>query len=145
MAPGVPVVLMGDGLRLNQVLINLINNAIKFTEEGRIALTVTSKPVTDEEVLLQVTVEDTGIGMDSSELARAFQPFAQGDASITRRYGGTGLGLVISRELLRLMRGELSVDSAKGRGTRFSVSVPIKLAPSGDAPSSLSDLSRQDR
>ena len=118
-----PKRVLGDALRVNQVLLNLINNAIKFTEKGSIRVEV--KPVLIDEQFIRVgfSVEDTGIGMDAVEMVRAFQPFAQGDASISRKYGGTGLGLSISRDLIGLMGGELETQSEKGRGSRFAFSL----------------------
>jgi signal transduction histidine kinase/ActR/RegA family two-component response regulator len=112
----VPRVVVGDPLRVQQVLTNLLANAIKFTQEGRVELQVEAGPAKGE---LIFGVTDTGIGMTPDELAALFQPFTQADASTTRRFGGTGLGLAISRELAGLMGGELRVESTPGRGSKF--------------------------
>lgn len=116
----VPKWLKGDPLRLTQVLLNLVGNAIKFSSHGDVRVAVeraTSKEPGD--VLLGFSVQDEGIGMSPDDIARVFEPFAQGDGSMTRRYGGTGLGLTISRRLIALMDGELTVTSKPGKGSRF--------------------------
>lgn len=114
------VSLYGDAMRLTQVLINLLGNAIKFTERGHITLSVLTEPgSTDTHLHLHFKITDTGIGIGSEQQQRMFQPFSQQDASITRRYGGSGLGLAISYKLVELMGGRLEMDSAVGRGSRF--------------------------
>ncbi|MDP1827401.1 MAG: ATP-binding protein [Archangium sp.] len=133
---GVPDVVVGDPLRLQQVLTNLLSNAIKFTSEGRVELHVEGGPAKDE---LSFCVTDTGIGITPGELASLFQPFTQADASTTRRFGGTGLGLVISRELARLMGGELRVESTPRRGSKFSLRVKVG-EPSAEQANELSDV-----
>ncbi len=121
---------VGDPLRLGQVLINLLNNAVKFTERGDVVLRARAG-----DAGLAVEVRDTGIGMLPEQAARLFQPFVQGDATISRRYGGTGLGLSISRRLIALMGGEIGVDSAPGRGTSFRFTLPLgRAAPADDEP-----------
>jgi signal transduction histidine kinase len=117
--PDVPDMLIGDPTRLNQVLLNLVNNALKFTERGAIELKV--HLLSDESVFqtLQFTVRDTGIGIPAEKQKLIFQPFAQADTSTTRKFGGTGLGLTISRRIVQLMGGELWVESAVGQGSRF--------------------------
>jgi two-component system, sensor histidine kinase and response regulator len=120
---GEPGVVVGDALRVRQVLTNLLSNAIKFTPAGgQVELEVASGSSAEE---LRFTVSDTGIGMDAAQLAQLFQPFTQGDASTTRRFGGTGLGLSISRQLARLMGGELLVESTPGRGSTFRFNVRL--------------------
>jgi signal transduction histidine kinase/ActR/RegA family two-component response regulator len=122
-APDLPRRLVGDPTRLRQVLINLINNAIKFTDSGRVQLSVTRHA---ESLLFQV--RDTGIGMDAAMLERLFKPFMQADESITRKYGGTGLGLVISKELVEAMGGRIEVESQVEVGTKFRVFLPLHQA-----------------
>ena len=130
LAADVPRALVGDGGRLQQVLVNLVGNAIKFTAEGEVALwieRVAPRAPTPGRVLLRFSVHDTGIGIDPAQQQRLFGAFAQGDSSISRRYGGTGLGLVISRRLVELMGGHLELHSAAGQGSEFSVTLPFRL------------------
>jgi two-component system sensor histidine kinase/response regulator len=127
---GVPARLVGDPLRLGQVLINLTNNAVKFTEQGEIVVAVEVAERSARQVLLRFSVSDTGIGMDHDQLARLFQSFSQADNSITRKYGGTGLGLSISKQLVELMNGSIEVTSTPGVGSRFSFTARLGI---GDA------------
>ena len=122
-SPALPRYVMGDPTRLRQVLINLLVNAVKFTEEGMVSLTVAPNGGD-----IQFAVRDSGIGMDEQALNRLFQPFSQGDDSITRRYGGTGLGLVISKELIEAMGGAIEVESVPDVGTCFRFRLPLKPA-----------------
>ncbi|HEY9065931.1 MAG TPA: response regulator [Burkholderiaceae bacterium] len=122
-----PTTLVGDASRLRQVLLNLGNNAAKFTERGEIVLSVEVQDRTGTSILLRFEVRDTGIGMSEEQLGRVFQPFAQADSSTTRRYGGTGLGLTISRNLVQLMGGELEVHSEVGHGSSFAFRVRFPL------------------
>ena len=117
----VPHFLQGDSHRLGQILINLVGNAIKFTEAGEVCITTEVLRETPGTVLLQFTVQDTGIGMTAEQVGNLFEEFSQGDASITRKYGGTGLGLAISKRLVEMMGGEISVSvlDAPGHGSRF--------------------------
>jgi len=129
-APDVPPQLVGDALRLGQVLINLTNNAVKFTERGEIVVAVELVEPVDRaagKARLRFSVSDTGIGMSGEQLAGLFQAFTQADNSITRKYGGTGLGLTISKQLVELMGGAISVASTPGAGSRFSFTVPLGL------------------
>jgi PAS domain S-box-containing protein len=126
-APEVPEQLIGDPLRLTQVLSNLVSNAIKFTEHGEVAVEVSSIAQSGDLARLRFTVRDSGIGINPETLAQLFQPFFQGDSSITRRYGGTGLGLTITRRLVDLMRGELHVSSEEERGSTFTVEIAFGL------------------
>ena len=118
-APDVPPLLIGDPLRLSQVLINLAGNAVKFTEQGEVMIRVARARETSDEVLLRFTVEDTGIGMTQQEIDKLFRPFTQADSSITRKFGGTGLGLTISKRLVEMMGGRIWVESTPGFGSRF--------------------------
>jgi two-component system sensor histidine kinase/response regulator len=118
-APGIPEHLLGDPLRLGQILTNLVNNAVKFTERGEIRLNIELVERTGEKVQLKCSVRDTGIGMTPEQSAKLFQPFTQADMSTTRKHGGTGLGLTISRRLVELMGGRIWLDSEAGTGTTF--------------------------
>jgi two-component system sensor histidine kinase/response regulator len=111
--------LMGDPLRLGQILINLVNNAIKFTEAGQVAVEVSMEETTANRTRLRFSVSDTGIGMSAEQVSKLFQSFNQADASHTRKFGGTGLGLAISKQLCDLMEGTLTVESEPGKGTTF--------------------------
>jgi signal transduction histidine kinase len=116
-----------DRVKVRQVLLNLMSNAAKFTSGGEVALTALRLPGEHGETLT-LQVSDSGIGMSPSQIKRIFQEFAQGSAATTRRYGGTGLGLAISRNFCQLMRGSIEVESALGRGTTFTVRLPVRLA-----------------
>ena len=119
--PEEPEFFQGDALRIHQVLLNLLSNAIKFTAIGSVTLHVRQGP----EQWLHVQVQDTGIGMTAEQLSRVFTPFAQADASTTRRFGGTGLGTTIARQLVELMHGRLQVSSIPNQGTCFTVCLPL--------------------
>ncbi|ALO41185.1 Multi-sensor hybrid histidine kinase [Pseudoalteromonas phenolica] len=125
-APDIPLNLIGDPLRLGQILINLVGNAIKFTQQGEIKIIVTAAPH-KQGVTLSFTVQDSGIGMTPNQQKRLFQAFSQADGSITRKYGGTGLGLSISKRLVELMQGEISVTSTPNKGSAFSFNILCKL------------------
>jgi len=129
-APGVPQRLVGDPLRLGQVLINLAGNAVKFTEHGEIVVAVEVREMAEGRITLAFSVSDTGIGMMPEHLARLFQSFSQADSSTTRKYGGTGLGLSISRQLVELMGGEIGVRSTPGVGSCFTFTAPLEVADS---------------
>ena len=115
----VPSRLIGDSLRLGQIFINYSNNAVKFTETGKIDIEVHLREQTDRDVLIYCSVRDTGIGLTQEQKGRLFQSFSQADASTTRKFGGTGLGLVIAKQLAELMGGEVGVDSEPGKGSTF--------------------------
>ncbi|MBF0152684.1 MAG: response regulator [Magnetococcales bacterium] len=117
--PQVPKVLMGDPLRLNQVMLNLLNNAIKFTSSGEVILTTRLMEMDDEIVQIHFAVRDTGIGLTEEQRSKLFQSFSQVDASMTRRYGGTGLGLAISKRLVGLMGGKIGLESTPEVGSTF--------------------------
>ncbi|WP_447769275.1 CHASE domain-containing protein [Pseudomonas kilonensis] len=122
--------LIGDSLRLQQVLINLAGNALKFTMEGQIVVSVEQLMRMENAVSLRIAVSDTGIGISPEQLQRIFEGFTQAEASTTRRFGGTGLGLVICKRLVSLMGGELQVESLQGRGSRFWFDISLDVAPS---------------
>ena len=126
-SPQLPAALIGDPTRLRQVLLNLGNNAVKFTDRGEVAVAIDVVERDGASALLRFEVRDTGIGMSVEQQQGLFQPFSQADASTSRRYGGTGLGLAISRHLVRLMGGELTADSTPGHGSRFHFSVRFGL------------------
>jgi PAS domain S-box-containing protein len=119
MRPDVPLVVMGDPVRLRQVLNNLVSNAIKFTDQGSIAVSVETLAQSADAVLLRFLVRDTGIGISAQQQRGLFRSFVQGDGSITRKYGGSGLGLAISKQLTELMGGEIGLASEPGRGSLF--------------------------
>ncbi|CAG9295213.1 response regulator [Celerinatantimonas diazotrophica] len=124
----VPQKLIGDPVRIKQILINLVNNAVKFTDSGYVSVNISAKPTGNcDKVLLEIDVQDTGIGITQEQQQRLFHSFSQADDSITRRFGGSGLGLVISRKYAQLMGGELSCKSTPGEGSCFHVSLPLGL------------------
>jgi CheY-like chemotaxis protein len=135
---------------MRQVMLNLVGNAIKFTDEGQVNATFAYQPKTKRRGTLTLTVSDTGIGMAPGAVERIFKPFVQADSSTTRRFGGTGLGLSITTGLVEMMGGKINVESRVGRGSTFRVEFPVDLAPteSGDGvapatqvPASLPDFS----
>jgi CheY-like chemotaxis protein len=125
--PAVPTALVGDPLRLGQILINLSNNSVKFTDSGEIVVSTELIKKDDTQATLKFSVRDTGIGMTAEQAAKLFQPFAQADSSTTRKYGGTGLGLTISKRLAEMMGGEIWVESEQGRGSTFSFTANLGL------------------
>ena len=131
-APDVPDRLRGDPLRFGQVISNLVGNAIKFTEHGeihvRVEVPIPAADAAPDAVTLRVSVRDTGIGLTPEQATRLFQPFGQVDASVTRRFGGTGLGLTISRQLVELMGGQITVSSQADRGSTFAFTVRLGVA-----------------
>ena len=133
--PDIPEILMGDPLRLSQIFTNLINNATKFTEKGDITLSVKLLQQANNMVKLYICVKDTGIGMTPEQVSRLFNAFTQADGSTTRKYGGTGLGLVISKSLVELMGGQLQVSSVAGEGSQFFFTITLPIAPqAGEEP-----------
>jgi len=131
--PDVPQMVRGDPTRLRQVLMNLIGNAIKFTEQGEVDVSASIIQRDGDRAAVQFRVRDTGIGISEDQLGTIFQEFTQADASMTRRYGGTGLGLAISRRLVALMAGELAVTSEVGRGSEFSFALTFPLEAGAQA------------
>jgi len=146
-----PPALIGDPIRLTQILVNLVGNAIKFTEQGSISLLAHVVADSDTHCQLRFVVQDTGIGLTPEQGASLFQAFEQGDASTTRKYGGTGLGLYISRQFVRLMGGDIGVQSQPGRGSAFWFTVNLPKAradlllptPAEDSTTRLANLHRR--
>ena len=130
-ADDVPELLVGDAVRLRAALENLIDNAVKFTERGGVRLDVRAGRATRGRVRLVFTVTDSGIGLKPAEIKRLFRPFAQANAEIARRYGGTGLGLAVVKHLAKLMGGDLTVTSRYGRGSRFRLSAVLAIGCGG--------------
>ena len=140
--PGTPAAVHGDPLRLRQVLLNLLGNAIKFTESGEVVLTIGHRAASGQPSMLEFAIRDTGIGIMPEKLGAIFEDFMQADLSITRKYGGSGLGLSISRRLVEIMGGKLTVTSQVGRGSEFRFSYPLHTtvsSPSGQQ-AELADL-----
>lgn len=129
-SPEIPDRIIGDELRISQILTNLINNAVKFTSVGQIVVDVVKTMELNDTVELFFMVMDTGIGIAQEDMGKLFKSFSQVDASITRRFGGSGLGLTIVKELVELMDGEVHVESEKGKGSTFSFSIRVKKADS---------------
>jgi len=142
----VPCWLQGDQTRLRQALLNYVGNAIKFTEQGTISLRAIKLEEDDDGILVRFEVQDTGIGIEPSQLSGLFEPFEQADASTTRKHGGTGLGLVITKRLAKLMGGEVGAESELGRGSTFWFSVRLGRSQSVESaalPEELADAERQ--
>jgi signal transduction histidine kinase/DNA-binding response OmpR family regulator/HPt (histidine-containing phosphotransfer) domain-containing protein len=138
--PDLPTHVMGDPGRIRQVLLNLLSNAVKFTPAGEILVTVAAGPLRNDDTAdFHFSVKDTGIGIPSHRVDEVFGKFTQADESTTRKYGGTGLGLAISKQLTELMGGRISVTSVEGKGSTFSVSIPLKIAvaPADTHPSAV--------
>src|SRR6185295_8311960 len=127
--PGSDDTLIGDATRVRQILFNLLGNALKFTERGRVSVRASTAPLGGGRSRVTLAVQDTGIGIDEEQRKRLFQPFAQADSSTTRKFGGTGLGLSIVRRLAQLMDGDISAESAPGVGSTFFVRLIFDAAP----------------
>lgn len=126
LAPDVPVHVMGDPTRIRQILVNLVGNAMKFTDRGKVVVGIAVEKETDSEVYCKFTIQDTGIGIPEDKMEDIFQSFSQADQSTTRKYGGTGLGLTISKQLCELMGGRIGVDSEVGKGSTFWFTLKFK-------------------
>lgn len=135
-SPEHETVYIGDPYRLTQILLNLLSNAVKFTEKGKVTVSCLVQPVIENEQMILLTVEDTGIGIEEEFLDNIFRKFTQEDKSTARKYGGTGLGMSISKQLTELMNGEISINSKKGSGTTVIVSIPFKIGTEKDLPQS---------
>ncbi|MFY8299771.1 ATP-binding protein [Pseudoalteromonas sp. SS15] len=131
-----PTQLIGDALRIKQLLHNLLNNAVKFTKSGSVSITLSGKTLEKNDYELTIAVEDTGIGMTKDAQTWLFEPFVQGDGSTTREYGGTGLGLAISAKLAKAMNGKIQVHSELDKGTKFIVTLPLKKVAQEQPPQS---------
>src|SRR5207249_7220746 len=144
--PDVPTQLSGDPNRLRQIMVNLVGNAIKFTEKGEVSLRVEDDPESKAPGQLKFSVSDTGVGIPADKLKAVFEKFTQADSSVTRKYGGTGLGLAICKQLVELMGGRIWVRSTIGRGSTFQftarlgVQAGVKPGVSAAAPASLTGI-----
>jgi len=127
--PTLPTHVYGDAMRISQVLTNLLGNAMKFTDQGEVRLTVQASELRDEVADVRFTVEDSGIGIPTEQMSAVFESFTQADTSTTRKYGGAGLGLAISQELVHLMGGAFEASSVEGVGSTFSFTLPLEIAP----------------
>ena len=143
--PAVPLALRGDPLRLSQILLNLVTNAVKFTEQGYVVISVAARNDDGDRVILDVSVRDSGRGMTEAEQKRLFEAFTQADTSTTRRYGGTGLGLAIVSHLVHRMGGSIDIDSTPGEGTTFSFSLRLSRATSNSVTTAATDVPLADR
>lgn len=143
--PGLPELLIGDPLRIKQVLLNLLSNAAKFTASGTIRIQVAVVARTVDQVRLQIAVQDTGIGMTPETLERIFEAFTQADSSTSRKYGGTGLGLAICRRIVTLMGGDLWAESTPGTGSTFFVELPLQVSTDATAPAGASEARQENR
>src|SRR5205823_6383570 len=127
--PATPGMVMGDVTRVRQIVTNLVSNAVKFTEQGEVVASATSRALPDGTYELHFAVKDTGIGIPADRMDRLFKSFSQVDSSTTRRYGGTGLGLAISKRLAELMGGTMWVESTSGKGSTFHFTIQVTAAP----------------
>ncbi|HUX60937.1 MAG TPA: ATP-binding protein [Ignavibacteriaceae bacterium] len=125
-ADNTELLLRGDPVRIRQIFMNLISNAVKFTEKGKITIALSTKRTNDNTVIVNASVSDEGIGIPQNKIAYLFQPFSQVDGSITRKFGGTGLGLAISKEFVNMMDGEIIAESTEGKGSKFSFYIKVK-------------------
>lgn len=133
-SPALPEIILGDPVRIRQVLYNLVSNALKFTQEGKISVSLDAENIAGDSPLLMIRVSDTGIGISKQKLDAVFEAFVQADSSITRRYGGTGLGLAISKYLVEQMGGTIAVESEPGSGTTFTIGIPLVKGSEEELP-----------
>lgn len=131
---GVRAAVRGDPVRLRQILTNLVSNAVKFTEDGMVQINVTTRSESVAEYRLRFSIKDTGVGIDEDTIEKLFQPFTQADASVTRNFGGSGMGLVICKQMVELMGGDIGVVSKKNKGSEFWFEIPLKKAVGDIAP-----------
>jgi len=125
--PNIPSRIVGDELRLNQILSNLIENAVKFTSEGRININIALIKLTNNFAIIEFNIHDTGIGITNDKKISLFDSFSQGDSSRTKEYAGIGLGLALSNRLINMMNGEINVESEQGKGTRINIKIVFNL------------------
>ena len=128
------IIILGDPTRLNQILTNLLNNAVKFTSRGEVKLEAQIRSITETHIDVKFSISDTGIGIPEEKLASIFESFSQADSSTTRKFGGTGLGLSICKRLVELQNGEISVESSTKSGTTFHFNVPFEIGCESDIP-----------
>jgi signal transduction histidine kinase len=128
-SPPLPSPLLGDGLRVRQVLVNLLSNAVKFTDAGHVLVRATPQRADPHSIVIRLEVSDTGIGIEPQALQRIFDAFSQADETTTRRYGGTGLGLTICKNLVEMMSGQIGVTSRAGAGSVFWCEIPFSIVP----------------
>ncbi|MFM7217131.1 MAG: response regulator, partial [Bacteroidota bacterium] len=143
-APDVPEIMVGDPVRLNQILTNLIGNAIKFTEEGYVSLSVVNVVPGTDRCLLEFIVTDTGVGIEETLLDKIFESFSQASSETNRRFGGTGLGLTISRQLIELLGGSIMVQSELGKGATFSFRIPFDIGEAEEPTRSFDSVTRKE-
>ncbi len=134
MEEDIPLVIDGDVTRLRQILVNLLGNAVKFTNKGEIVVTAVPTTLSDDQLQIHIAVKDTGIGIPTEKMDRLFQSFSQVDASTTRQYGGTGLGLIISKQLVQMMGGKIWVESEIGKGSTFNFTITARKSATQEAP-----------
>jgi len=139
-----PGPLMFDGVRVRQCLTNLVSNALKFTNQGKVEVALACYPDREGRVRVRLRVSDSGIGMNETTVAKLFRPFTQADASTTRNFGGTGLGLNITRRLVEMMRGEIRVESEEGRGSVFTIEMLVDAADASELPASEAETGEED-
>lgn len=139
-SPEIPRTLRGDPGRIRQVVLNMLSNAVKFTDTGEIIVEAKLKDTAEDHVKIKIAVTDTGIGMSAKALEQVFHPFTQADSSISRKYGGTGLGLSISKRLVDLMSGEIGAKSAEGRGSTFWFTIPLEISTAAVSEDLVPDL-----
>src|SRR5262249_44307986 len=137
--PLLPIFAIGDPDRLRQILNNLVGNAIKFTDKGEVFINASLASRVEEHFMLRVAVHDSGIGIDEKDLPKLYEVFSQVDGSMIRRHGGTGLGLSICKRLVKMMDGEINVESQLGIGSTFTFTVKLALDARRDAPSPYPD------
>lgn len=142
-APIPEVVLFGDRLRIKQVLVNLMGNAVKFTQEGEVSLRLSIEPLVDDSIVLHIAIEDSGIGISEENQRHLFQRFKQTDGSTTRKFGGTGLGLAISKEIVQVMDGEIGLNSVEDQGSEFWFRIPIDVVSTAEPISLITDGTEQ--